>query len=193
MGGPCVLVDDAGRAVGDAPPCTDNFQVRPFMLDGVEWQSAEQCFQALKFVRSADRERIRQLKPSEGESDSSHGMRVWSEGQRRSEIRPDWDAAKVDIMYLANLAKFRQHPELAAQLLSTGAQKLQGAPSTGWRSRSGSQESWTKWNGLIQMRIREELKPEGERDRARLETLEQEFATYLENEGGLKAPLPTFV
>eukprot|EP00418_Pyrodinium_bahamense_P087402 CAMPEP_0179065896 /NCGR_PEP_ID=MMETSP0796-20121207/28699_1 /TAXON_ID=73915 /ORGANISM="Pyrodinium bahamense, Strain pbaha01" /LENGTH=69 /DNA_ID=CAMNT_0020762887 /DNA_START=83 /DNA_END=289 /DNA_ORIENTATION=+ len=69
MGGPCTLVDEEGATTGLAPPCTDNFQIASFMLDGVQWCSVEQCFQTLKFTDEAKREAMMALKPEPGEGD----------------------------------------------------------------------------------------------------------------------------
>lgn len=115
MGGPCRLIlkkeatteKEAGcclpgplfRATA-APPCTDNFQVRPFVFDGMEWHSVEQCYQAMKFVSPGAREKVHLVKPFPGESDHAHGMRVWRAGQQGT-VRPDWDAVKVERAVLA--------------------------------------------------------------------------------------------
>lgn len=185
-----MVVDDEGRPQGSAPACTDNFQVCAFTFDGLEWQSCEQCFQACKYISPKDVERVRTVMKNAGESDHAHGIRVWKEGQVRSEIRRDWDAVKVEVMYRANLQKYRQHPHLARDLLSTGQNQLIGHQSVSWKSKSGAEQSWTKWNGLIQMRIREELRPPEERVPGLLGTLEAQFAEFLAEEGGAKAPLP---
>ena len=36
-------------------------------------------------------------------------------------VRPDWEAAKLDVMHAALLAKFRQHEAPRAMLLATAA------------------------------------------------------------------------
>ena len=52
MGGPC-LVDGTMR------PELDNFLQCAFELDGKQWTSAEQYFQAVKFTDESYREKIR--------------------------------------------------------------------------------------------------------------------------------------
>jgi len=184
MGGPCRL-KAPGKLNTAAPTSTDNFHIRPFVFDGVEFQSVEQAYQASKFTHTYVREALRKMLPTPGESDSEHGMRVWSEGQHHRCIRPDWNAVKVEIMLRACRAKYAQHADLQAALVSTLDVPLDGAPSTSWTTNAGGTESWTRWNGLIQMRLREELQPTGI-----LPGLEQAFASFYESEGGAQLPLP---
>ncbi|CAJ1435417.1 unnamed protein product, partial [Effrenium voratum] len=188
MGGPCRIARP-GEPHTQAPKCTDNFQVKPFMFDGREWESVEQCYQAMKFPDVAIQEKVRAIKKTATEKDSSHGMRVWSEGQRHKAFRKDWDAVKVEVMYRANLAKYLQHADLREELLSTGEVEMVGAPSTSWKTKTGQAVNWSLWNGRIQLRIREELRPEGPRKEV-LEALVKEFQGYLEGEGGPQEPLP---
>ena len=94
MGGPCFLVEDsqsARKKKVTGPPATDNFAVAPFTLDGAQWHSVEQCYQAYKFLDPKARETIRAMAPFAGESDSSHGMRVWRAGAQ-GKLRSDWEA-----------------------------------------------------------------------------------------------------
>jgi len=177
MGGPCyVVLSDATpttalthvtthataltkcqKVLG--PECTDNFQVVRFSFEGQEYWSAEQAFQGCKFQEgSKGRQRVLSVTPRVGESSSQHGMRCWSEGQTGKEDRtPLWDAVKVKVMLEVNRAKYRQHEDLRAQLLSTGSAELRGGPSTSW-PYNGVDHNWSYWNGIIQMLIREEIR-----------------------------------
>jgi len=147
------------------PAATDNFQVRPFHYNNLEYLSVEQAYQALKSVscdidpRSCSRhEKIRLLFPRLGENDSSHGMRCWSLGQV-GPTRPDWNHVKVDLMYKLNRAKYYdpRNISLKQDLLATGSAEMTGGPSTIWK-HYGRVHKWSFWNGIIQMRIREELR-----------------------------------
>jgi predicted NAD-dependent protein-ADP-ribosyltransferase YbiA (DUF1768 family) len=132
------------------PNCTDNFQVIPFeypLGSGKMWQSAEQCYQAQKFGDEMIKESIREAVPHVGESDSAYGNRVWRLGQRHDCLL-EWERVKVEVMYLVNAAKYACNPHLQQELLETGSAVLTGGPST-WQ--------WSKWNGLIQMKIRQQL------------------------------------
>eukprot|EP00930_Biecheleria_cincta_P042282 TRINITY_DN29090_c0_g1_i1.p1 TRINITY_DN29090_c0_g1~~TRINITY_DN29090_c0_g1_i1.p1 ORF type:complete len:172 (-),score=28.52 TRINITY_DN29090_c0_g1_i1:45-560(-) len=159
MGGPCWLkkLDDDGEYVySQGPDCTDNFQVRPFLFDGREWQSVEQCYQAMSFRDRGIQEKLRAIRKFKSETNGEHGVRVWQEVQNCSDRRGNWDAIKVEIMYRANLSKYLQHPDLQAELVSTGTQELEGAARTSWTTKEGTRTDWSIWNGKIQMRIREE-------------------------------------
>eukprot|EP01063_Lacrimia_lanifica_P008487 TRINITY_DN1553_c0_g1_i1.p3 TRINITY_DN1553_c0_g1~~TRINITY_DN1553_c0_g1_i1.p3 ORF type:complete len:157 (+),score=34.76 TRINITY_DN1553_c0_g1_i1:46-516(+) len=138
MGGPCIV---GGKQV----PATDNFGISPFVLDGQEWMSAEQYFQAKKFVDEGHREKIRAERS---------GTKQWQLGNSRAHrILPNWEQIKVDVMYEANKAKFEQNPKLAAELVaSSGPIVAQGFPF------------WAQWNGVLLSRLREELRPVAERD-----------------------------
>lgn len=136
MGGPCT-VDGVSYAA------LDNFLQCSFELGGVQWTSAEQYFQAAKFLDPGYREQIRGC---------HDGDACWSLGNTRAFlIRDDWEAVKVDVMYEANKAKFMApgNEALRDALLSTGRGRIQayGFPF------------WAKWNGILLERIREELRP----------------------------------
>ena len=135
MGGPCT-VD------GVSYDALDNFLQCSFELDGVQWTSAEQYFQAAKFLDAGYRERIRGC---------HDGNACWSLGNSRAHpIRPDWEAVKVEVMYNANRAKFTAEGNEALRdaLLSTGSGKViaYGFPF------------WVHWNGVLLERLREELR-----------------------------------
>ena len=77
-----------------------------------------------------------------------YGNRVWRLGQRLTGIILGWEDKKVEMMFLVNAAKYNSNPDLQKELLETGEKEITGSPST-WE--------WSKWNGLIQMKIRELL------------------------------------
>ena len=149
MGGPCFIVNkDGEKLVG--PRATDNFQIIPFTFRQTTWFSAEQCYQAMKFPEgSPQHNQISNLHPHVGESEWNYGIRVWECGQNPSKIVSNWEDTKVEIMYLINCAKYACNEVLQQQLLGTGDNKIVGMQST-WM--------WEKWNGLIQMLIRQKLK-----------------------------------
>lgn len=161
------------------------------MFAGMEWQSVEHCYQAMKFVGAHQLMMLQSMKPRKKERDEAFGERIWEMGQRRSELRPDWEAVKVEIMYNINAAKYWQHPDLQVDLLGTGDAEIVGVPSIAWISSSGKEEKWSTWNGVIQMRIREELRPPSERSVGFLESIMEKFRTYLTENGGMQLPLPT--
>ena len=99
-------------SVREAYGAFSNFAPYPFELDGLRWRTVEHYFQAQKFAGTAHVEAIRQT-PSP--------MVAARMGRSRARpLRSDWDLVKDEIMLRAVRAKFAQHAQLAALLLSTG-------------------------------------------------------------------------
>ena len=89
-----------------------NFAPHPIELDSLRWPTVEHYFQAQKFAETPHIEAIRQA-PSP--------MVAARMGRSRARpLRSDWDQVKDEIMLRAVRAKFAQHADLAALLLSTG-------------------------------------------------------------------------
>lgn len=148
MGRPCYLINNTTNERTVAPPCTDNFQIVPFTYEGLGWHSVVQCFQAAKFL-GKHKQDIWKMNPYSDESDRDYGIRVWSVGKgNHDDKNPEWNSIKVHIMYLINRAKYKSNPRLQQQLLATQDSIIWGRPST---------HDWQKWNGLIQMVIRDEI------------------------------------
>lgn len=128
----------------------DNFLPCSFECSGVTWTSAEHCFQAAKFPHNpAHAERVRNARTG--------GDAFTIANDRSVPCCPDWERVKVAAMYRANFAKFSQNSELRDALVSSkGPITAFGFPF------------WAKWNAVILERIREELRPETERDEATL-------------------------
>ena len=100
-----------------------NFAPTPFMLDGLEYASVEAFWQGLKFADEEQRRRLAQL----------HGSRAKDEGFRAppsdeivylgTSVRVGtWD--HWQLMQRACDAKFEQHADARAALLSTGRRPL---------------------------------------------------------------------
>lgn len=175
MGGPVLVV--APTSVSRGPATTDNFAIVPFEYGGTRFFSVEQAFQALKFApTSTTHATIVACVPEEGESASAHGHRVWRLGQGGL-MRQDWEDVKVRVMLDICRAKLATSELARAELLSTLPHPLQGSPSTSWVHHGRSYE-WEMFNGAIQMLLREELRPEGERDVDLVEEVEALFAKY---------------
>jgi hypothetical protein len=132
MGGPCDCDGESHKEL-------DNFYRCRFQVNGEEWHSSEQYFQACKFPDNAAlRERIRE---------SDEGMGCYKLGNSdHVKLRSDWEEVKVEMMYQANLQKFLQNPDLLQLLVRTKG------PIT---ARGGF---WKTWNEIILERIREVLR-----------------------------------
>jgi N-glycosidase YbiA len=93
-----------------------NFAAFPIQLDGKRWPTSEHYFQAQKFEDAGYREEIRKA--------NSPMLAARLGRSRKQKLRRDWESVKVGVMRDALLAKFTQHEELRALLLSTGEAKL---------------------------------------------------------------------
>lgn len=92
--------------------CFSNFSRHAIFLKGKRWPTSEHYFQAQKFAGTEHEESVRIAKtPSIAAS----------LGRSRSlPLRRDWEKVKEQVMLDAVRAKFQQHEELRAILLSTG-------------------------------------------------------------------------
>ncbi len=121
---------------------------------------------------------LQELKPFDSETDEDYGTRCWEIGQKGVLIgvsRKDWDSVKVNMMYAINFAKYQQNPDFQKDLLATEDSEIIGEFSTAWKYK-GKIHNWMDWNGLIQMRIREELR--APTTSSRLDMLLVEFENY---------------
>jgi N-glycosidase YbiA len=137
-------------SVGDEFGEFSNFAPYPFTLDGERWQTSEHYFQAQKFKDKAYKTRIRQ---------SNSPMLAARMGRdRKQKLRRDWESVKVGVMRAAVLAKFTQHEELIALLLSTGDSKLVEHTENDDYWGDGGDGSGKNMLGRILMQVREEMR-----------------------------------
>jgi ribA/ribD-fused uncharacterized protein len=137
-------------SVGDAFGELSNFAAYPITVDGKRWPTSEHYFQAQKFLDPAVRERIR------GTKKPSEAARMGRD--RKLKLRPDWEAVKVTVMRKALRAKFEQHPELKALLVSTGDAKLiEHTPDDSYWG-DGGDGSGKNLLGILLMEVRASLR-----------------------------------
>jgi len=130
-----------------------NFARFPIRIGGETWPTSEHFFQAQKFKDSAVRARLRKAKTP---------MIVARMGRDRSlPLRRDWESVKVDVMRKAVRAKFTQHDELRALLLSTGDAKLVEHTTNDAYWGDGGDGSGKNMLGRILMEVRESIRSEG--------------------------------
>jgi ribA/ribD-fused uncharacterized protein len=125
-----------------------NFAESPFILEGINWPSVENYYQAKKSNDPEEQKYIALLTPS----------RAKQRG-RTITLRSDWESIKQDVMLTALRAKFSKSP-WKERLLQTGDEML---------------IEWNNWNdkvwgvsirdnkgqnllGLALMKVRDELK-----------------------------------
>ena len=135
MGGPAIIDGQIHKEC-------DNFSNNSFIIDGVEYPTAEHYFQCQKTFAKDERDLILA---------SDDPLKAWVIGNKVT-LRPKWERMKVDVMYEGNKVRFEQNQEITKSLCSTA----------GSISMSGSTKFWNYWNGIIMERIRAELKGSSE-------------------------------
>jgi ribA/ribD-fused uncharacterized protein len=129
--------------------CFSNFAAYPIRMGSQSWPTSEHYFQAQKFEEEHHREAIRQTK--------SPMIAARMGRDRKKKLREDWESVKVLIMTEAVRAKFTQHDDLRAILLSTGDAKLVEHTENDNYWGDGGDGSGKNMLGQILMRIRVEL------------------------------------
>ena len=90
-----------------------NFYPAKVEYEGIVYETAETAFQAQKSIDRDERLAFAALSAAKAKS---RGQKV--------KLRSDWEKVKVGLMERIVRAKFDQHPELAARLISTGKMPL---------------------------------------------------------------------
>jgi len=137
-------------AVGGNYGCFSNFSPHPIVLKAKTWPTSEHYFQAQKFAGTPDEEEVRQAK--------SPMIAARMGRSRKRPLRKDWEAVKDRIMHEAVLAKFTQHAELRATLLSSGNATIVEHTEKDRYWGDGDDGSGRNRLGQILMQVREELR-----------------------------------
>ena len=129
-----------------------NFYQCPFEYKGLVYPNAEAAFQAQKCLTEEEKVLFTEYSASKAKRFG-----------RQVQLRSDWQEVKLGLMEEIVRAKFRQNPETAKLLLSTGDREL--IEGNTWHDvywgvdiRTGEGENHL---GKILMKIREELKETG--------------------------------
>ncbi|MDX2092821.1 MAG: NADAR family protein [Kofleriaceae bacterium] len=126
-----------------------NFAPYPITLKGKRWPTSEHFFQAQKFASASDQEEIRNA--------NSPMIAARMGRDRKRKLRRDWESVKVGVMREAVEAKFREHDDLRALLLSTGDAKLVEHTETDDYWGDGGDGSGRNELGRILMAVRKRL------------------------------------
>jgi ribA/ribD-fused uncharacterized protein len=137
-------------SVGDDYGCFSNFAPYPIKLGGKSWPTSEHYFQAQKFEDAGHREAIRKTK--------SPMIAARMGRDRKKKLRRDWESVKVSVMTQAVRAKFTQHADLRALLLSTGDAKIVEHTENDSYWGDGGDGSGRNMLGQVLMRIRADLR-----------------------------------
>lgn len=148
----------------DAFRFLSHFHASRIEIDGETWATVEHFYQAQKSFDPRYRDAIRaavtagfakQL-AAPPEAPRRFSRRSWFR-KNHEQPRPDWHEVKLGIMRRADLAKFTQHPELAARLLRTGdAELIEDSPSEPFWG-IGPDGLGPNWAGRVLMEVRSAL------------------------------------
>lgn len=94
-----------------------NLLKRPIEFEGETFATAEHAYQAGKARKPAVRKWLMEAPSPSLLAMAAHGLYVW-------DIAEDWSKIKFDRMKRVLVAKFTQHEDLKALLLSTGTARL---------------------------------------------------------------------
>ena len=127
-----------------------NFAPFGIDLDGNRWPTVEHYYQAQKFADVELQAKIRKAeKPIIAKKLAD---------KCRSQIRPDWEAAKDEVMYRAVRRKFELHSGLRDVLLATGDEEIVENAPTDYYWGVGREGTGQNRLGKIIERIRAELR-----------------------------------
>ncbi len=152
--------------------CFSNFSKHSFVINGQTWQTVEHYFQAQKFPGTPQEEAIRlapdpltakhlgnlRAFPLGWEHDNPGGPPFGQPEGRGFPIRADWETVKDSVMRDAVRAKFTQHEDIRAVLLSTGDETLIEAARNDAYWGYGPDGKGQNKLGLTLMDIRDELR-----------------------------------
>ena len=131
-----------------------NLYRSPICFEDREFPTAEHAYQAGKAAKEKVRDWILSAPSPALMAMAAHGLYTW-------DIVPNWSRIKVDRMHQVLRAKFTQHPELGALLLSTGNARLVEAG----RTDNAVNREWGEVNGkgmnrlgVLLMELRTELR-----------------------------------
>jgi ribA/ribD-fused uncharacterized protein len=137
-GGGWVDMDGYGYLSNDVPTAVT--------VDGVEYPSVTHAYWALSTDDSAAKEKIR-LAPN---ATDAHDL------GRAASRRTNWPLIRLAVMAELVRLKFRQHPDLAAKLVTTGDARIRGIGFSGRYWDEGGSRG-RNWLGRILEMVRSEL------------------------------------
>lgn len=129
-----------------------NFARYPVIVDEIRYRTSEHYFQSMKFVGTEWESKVRE---------ACTPMQAATMGRNRSlPLRRNWESVKDNVMRKVVEAKFRQHSDIAAQLLETGDARLVEKTSDDRYWGCGTEGTGKNMLGIILMEVRDKLKKE---------------------------------
>lgn len=131
-----------------------NLHRRPILFDGHQFPTAEHAYQAGKPRKESVRKWLMSAPAPSLVAMAAHGLYTW-------DIRSDWNKIKFDRMRAVLRAKFTQHDDLRALLLSTGNARLvewttvDNPVNRAWGEVNGNGQNML---GILLMELRAELR-----------------------------------
>lgn len=127
-------------------------QVKPFELDGKQWQSAEHYYQAMKSNSPAYQERVRLAATVKKATKLGKSWFIRK--------RPDWKAVQSTVMTRAVYTQCRTYSDMAESLLETGDEKIVENSQFDYYWGCGRDRRGENEYGKMLMNIRDKLKAE---------------------------------
>jgi ribA/ribD-fused uncharacterized protein len=149
----------------EAFPFLSHFFPSPIELDGIVWPTVEHYYQAQKStsgrykraILAAESPGLAKRLAARPETTGRAKKYSWFRAND-AQPRADWHDVKLDIMRVADRAKFTQHPALRAALLATGeAELIEDSPAEPYWG-IGPDGLGLNWAGRVIMEIRERLR-----------------------------------
>jgi len=129
-----------------------NFAAYPLKTGKKIWPTSEHYFQAMKSKDAQQQEKVRKAR--------TPAIAARMGRDRKRKLRRDWESAKVNVMRQAVTAKFSQHEELRALLLSTGDAKIVEHTASDSYWGDGGDGKGRNMLGQILMQVRTQLREE---------------------------------
>lgn len=132
---------------GGGPPSLANGYPAPITIDGQTYPTIEHAYWALATSDPDARERI---------TNAPTAREARNMGQA-AQLRSDWNVVRLAVLSWLVREKFRQHPDLAAQLIATGDGRLIDSVEMSMSRSWGSSREERNWLGRILEPVRAEL------------------------------------
>ncbi|KAK4741644.1 hypothetical protein SAY87_025232 [Trapa incisa] len=141
-----------------------NFSPHPIQMPDNEgkyetWSTAEHFYQAHKFVGINNLQAQNYVEEIKSARSPEEAARIgrFAQGQRPDLVRPDWESAKIELMYRVLKCKFSTYPHLNSLLLSTAGSILVEASSHDYFWGGRMEGEGLNYHGRLLMQLRSEF------------------------------------
>jgi N-glycosidase YbiA len=139
--------------VSDDYGCFSNFSPHGITIAGTYWSTVEHYYQAQKFVGSVDAAIIPLIQNA-----ATPELAATLGRDPTLQFCPDWDTAKIEVMYKAIWQKFFTHTDIRAILLNTNEQLLVEDSANDYFWGCGADKTGQNQLGKTLMKVRSELR-----------------------------------